>query len=405
VSAPASIPPGASGVASIRVPLLMDEREVGRLVGERSGPTLIAVAGIHGNEQAGIHGARRVIERLSRDDVPLRGELVVFAGNVGAMREGRRYLVRDLNRVWTEEKVKDLEMRAARVESGAAEAIILDAEDREQLEILAAIRKVIKRARGPVYLVDLHTTSAHGVPFALFGDTLAQRAFVSALPLPIIMGLEEQVDGVLSSYWTRNGCITFGVEGGQHHDEASIDNLEAVLLLAAQAAGIFAEGALDETRAAHALLDSRRGDLPRFMEVVRRHAIAPEDAFTMEPGFRNLDHARAEQLLARDRNGEIRAPHDGLVMLPLYQPQGDDGFFWGREVSAMRLRASEALRNLKLDRFLDLLPGVARDKDDPARFIVDRNVARLYPLGVFHMLGYRRIRDSAHQLTVERQPE
>jgi GMP synthase (glutamine-hydrolysing) len=57
------------------------------------------------------------------------------------------------------------------------------------------------------------------------------------------------------------------------------------------------------------------------------------------------------------------------------------------------------------DRFLDLLPGVARDKDDPARFIVDRNVARLYPLGVFHMLGYRRIRDSAHQLTVERQPE
>jgi succinylglutamate desuccinylase len=141
------------------------------------------------------------------------------------------------------------------------------------------------------------------------------------------------------------------------------------------------------------------------MEVVSRHAIAPEDAFTMEPGFRNLDHARASQLLARDRNGEIRAPSDGLVMLPLYQGQGDDGFFWGRAVSAARMRASEALRHLRLDRFLDLLPGVARDHAHPSRFTVDLQIARLYPLGVFHMLGYRRIRKNERLLTVERQPD
>jgi len=394
-----------SGPPSVRVPLPLDAREIGRVTGTLPGATLIAIAGIHGNEQAGIHGARRVIERLSRGDVKTRGELVVFAGNVGAMRVGKRYLVRDLNRVWTEAKVKDLEARAAKVLSGAAEDVILDAEDREQLELLEAIRGVIARARGPVHLVDLHTTSAHGVPFALFGDTLAQRAFVTTLPLPIIMGLEEQLDGVLSSYFTRHGCITFAVEAGQHYDEGSVDNVEAVLLLAAQTAGLFEPGAVVETLAAHALLDSRRGDLPRVMEVVRRHAIVPEDAFTMEPGFKNLDHARAEQLLARDRNGEIRAPHDGLVMLPLYQPQGDDGFFWGRAVSTARLKASQALRHLKIDRFLDLLPGVARDKNAPSRFIVDRSIARIYPLGVFHMLGYRRIRSSASELTVERQPE
>jgi len=370
-------------------------REIGRVVGE-GGPTLIAIAAIHGNEQAGITAARRVVERLSRDDVTVRGELIAFAGNVAAMRAGRRYLARDLNRVWSEAQVAIVEARAE---------ADLDAEDREQLEILSAVRAAIARATGPVYLVDLHTTSAHGVPFALFGDTLAQRAFVSALPLPIIMGLEEQVDGVLSSYWTRQGCITFGVEGGQHDDPGSIDNLEAVLLLAAGAAGLFARGAVTETRAAHALLESSRGSLPRVMEVVSRHAIAPEDAFKMEPGFKNLDHARAEQLLARDRNGEIRAPRDGLVMLPLYQGQGDDGFFWGRAVSAARMRASEALRNLRLDRFLDLLPGVARDKADPSRFIVDLTIARIYPLGVFHMFGYRRIRNRANELTVERQQE
>ena len=377
---------------------LIDGREIGRVVGERHGPTLIVVGAIHGNEQAGIHAARRVIARLSLSLDTMRGELIAIAGNVGAMRAGRRYHARDLNRVWSEAQVASLEERVAK-------ELELDAEDREQLEILAAIRGAIARAKGPVYLVDLHTTSAHGVPFVLFGDTLAQRAFVAGLPLPIIMGLEEQVDGVLSSYWTRQGCVTFGVEGGQHDDPGSIDNLEAVLLLASEAAGLFERGAVRETRAAHRLLERRRGDLPRVMEVVSRHAIAEGDAFTMEPGFKNLDHARAEQLLARDRNGEIRAPHDGLVMLPLYQKQGDDGFFWGRAVSAARLRASEALRHLRLDRFLDLLPGVARDKGHPSRFLVNRSIARLYPLGVFHMLGYRRIRQVAHQLTVERQPD
>ena len=79
--------------------------------------------------------------------------------------------------------------------------------------------------------------------------------------------------------------------------------------------------------------------------------------------------------------------------------------FWGRAVSAARLRASETLRHLRLDRFLDLLPGIARDKGHPSRFLVNRSIARLYPLGVFHMLGYRRIRQVAHQLTVERQPD
>jgi predicted deacylase len=380
---------------------LPEGREVGRVssVGPDPRPTLIAIGAIHGNERAGITAAQRVIARLSRSDVQVRGELIAFAGNFAAMRAGKRYIERDLNRVWTDAQVAAVEARAA------ADPTKLDAEDHEQLEILAAVRAAIARATGPVYLVDLHTTSAHGVPFALFGDTLAQRAFVSALPLPIIMGLEEQVDGVLSSYWTRQGCVTFGVEGGQHADPGSIDNLEAVLLLAAEAAGIFPRGSIPETRAAHALLESRRGDLPRVMEVVSRHAIAPEDAFKMEPGFKNLDHARAEQLLARDRNGEIRAPSDGLVMLPLYQGQGDDGFFWGRAVSVARMRASEALRHLRLDRFLDLLPGVARCKEDPSRFIVDLSIARIYPLTVFHMLGYRRIRNRANELTVERQPE
>jgi succinylglutamate desuccinylase len=122
----------------------------------------------------------------------------------------------------------------------------------------------------------------------------------------------------------------------------------------------------------------------------------------MEPGFRNLDHAPEGTLLARDKRGEIRAPKNGMVILPLYQGLGADGFFWGREVGEARMLASELLRFLEIDRALEYLPGVDRDEDE--RLVVDERVTRVVPLDVFHVFGYRRVRKSGSRMTVERQP-
>jgi succinylglutamate desuccinylase len=304
-------------------------REIGRIESEKAGPTLIVVAAIHGNEKGGIAAAQRVFDRLSRGDIAVSGEILALAGNVGAIRAGRRFINHDLNRVWSDAQIGALESLGAHATHDAPIA-----EHHEQRELLATIRGAIARARGPVVLVDLHSTSAAGVPFIACGTSSApQRALVSELPLPIIVGLEDKVDGALSAYWNTHGCTAFTVEGGQHEDAATVDNLEAVLVLALESAGIVPRGALPEASAARILLDSRRGDLPRVMEVVSRFAITPDQGFTMVPGFRNLDFARASQLLARDKNGEIRAETDGLVILPLYQGQGNDGFFWGKALS------------------------------------------------------------------------
>lgn len=372
-------------------------REIGRVRGDHAGPTLICVGGVHGNEPGGAIASRRVLEVLRARIADVRGEMVAFAGNLAALRAKRRYQARDLNRVWTEAKVRELHARPDR--SGD------DPEDLEQRELLEVIEEAIQRARGPVFFMDLHTTSAAGIPFVLFGDTLAQRAFARAFPLPIILGLEEQVDGVMSEYFTHHGCITLTIEGGQHDDPASVDNLEAAVWVALAQAGLVDARAFEREHAkSHALLDSRRGDLPRVMEVVQRHAITPADEFTMAPGFANLDRAHQGQLLARDRRGDIRAPADGLVILPLYQGLGNDGFFWGREVSEARLFASELVRRAHLDRALPWLPGVRPDPAHRDRLLVDTRIARFYPLDVFHAFGYRRIRQRGSQLVVGRQP-
>ena len=371
----------------------IERREIGRAVGANRGPTLIAVAGMHGNEPAGIEAARRVLARLAKGDLAIRGELVAYAGNLESLRRGVRYQARDLNRGWTEERV------AALVAKRPAER---DAEDHEQAELLATIESAVARARGPVHLADLHTTSAAGIPFLLFGDTLQQRQFIRAFPLPILLGLEEQIDGVLTEYWTRRGCITFAIEGGQNDSPDSIDSIEAVLWIALARAGLI-DGAASEVAKSAALLDRRRAGLPRIVEVISRRSVTPDDQFRMEPGFRNIDHARKGQLLARDKDGEIRAPRDGMVILPLYQGLGGDGFFWGRKVGGARLLASRALRSLRLERLLGLLPGVRRDERNPSRFVFEAGRAGPLMLEMFHIFGYRRVRKQGTALTIERQ--
>ena len=373
--------------------IAIEGREIGRRVGDEPGPTLAIVGGIHGNEPAGIDAARRVFARLSAGDLRLRGELVAFAGNLAGLRRGVRYQSKDLNRVWSEGQIAAL--RAKR----PAER---DAEDAEQLDLLAAIESAIGRARGRVHLVDLHTTSAAGIPFVLFGDTLAQRRFARGFPLPVLIGLEEQLDAVLTEYWTRRGLITLAIEGGQHASPESVDAIEAFLWLAISRAGMLPGASPAEIARSAAVLDRRRAGLPRVLEVISRRSVSPEDGFCMEPGFRNIDRARKGQLLARDRSGEIRAPADGMVILPLYQGLGRDGFFWGREVSRARLLASQILRSVGAERLLSLLPGVARDAQDPSRFVADARAARPMALELLHLFGYRRIREDGGRLVVER---
>ncbi len=81
--------------------------------------------------------------------------------------------------------------------------------------------------------------------------------------------------------------------------------------------------------------------------------------------------------------------------MPLYQPQGDDGFFVMREFRPFWLRVSSLLRRARADLLFRLLPGVRRDPDHAGTLIIDQHVARFYALQIFHLLGYRkrRVRD------------
>jgi len=301
------------------------ERVLGRVRGDAPGPMLLVVAGIHGNEPAGVLAARRVAAALAAGGTPLRGDVVFLAGNLTALQRGVRGVDRDLNRGWTRARIAGL--------SGGPAAA---PEDCEQRQLFDAIEAACRAARGPITFLDLHTTSAPGIPFAMARDLPPQIAFARAFPLPILVGLLELVDATLLEFMRQEGHMTLGVEAGQNDAESSIDHHESVLWLALAAAGLTTPEAVPEHAQHSRRLADARGALPHVMRIEHRHAITQADRFRMQPGFANIERVSRGQLLAHDRNGEIRAPEPGILFLPLYQAQGDDGFFLGREVESGR---------------------------------------------------------------------
>lgn len=319
------IPPTKSTTYEDSTTVSAYERLIGRAGKPGTGPVLLVVAGIHGNEPAGIHAARRVLPRLRQIESELRGEIIVYAGNTRALSRQMRYVHRDLNRGWSAERIADAEQRW---HDGTASS-----EDVEQVELHREIDGVLARAQGPVHFLDLHTTSSAGFPFAMILDGSERRRFALHFPIPVILGLLEAVDGVLLKYMNSRGCMTLGVEGGQNQAPESIDHHEAVLWLALVAAGLLREEDVPEFATQRGVLETISHGLPRLLEVKYRHAIRPEDQFRMIEGFDNIHRVEKGRLLAHDVRGEIRAHEDGIVFLPLYQSQGDDGFFFGREIA------------------------------------------------------------------------
>lgn len=372
------------------------ERVIGRHRGDEAGATLVVVGGIHGNEPAGVHAARRVMEALARLDPPFRGELIALVGNRRALAHDSRYLAIDLNRQWTRERLATFE--------GRREGGETTPEDAEQRDLLAELRAAEARARGDLFFIDLHTSSADGPPFLTIGDTLRHRAFALHFPLPVVLGLEEMVDGALLEHMNTRGHITLGVEAGRHDDPRAIDRHEAVVWLALAAAGLMRAEDIPDAGAARRLLQEASRGIPPIIEVRHRHVVRPGDDFRMEPGYSNLQAVSKGRLLARDRTGTIVTGEDGLILLPLYQGQGDDGYFWCREVKRFWLHLSAVLRTLHLGSLMRLLPGVRRHPSLPHTLIVDTRIARFYPLELFHLVGFRKRRQHGTLLLVSRRP-
>ncbi len=302
------------------------KRLIGKYVGEEKGPLLICFGGMHGNEPAGVRALEIMfkmleVEPLSNPDFSFRGCLLGLRGNVRAQKAGKRYIVKDLNRQWTPEHVE-------RVLHSPIED--LDAEDLELRENILLIRKEIE-AYDPekVVMLDIHTTTAFGGIFSIATDDPESLQIAKELHAPVIMGLLDGISGTSLHYFNDGNigrrCVPVAFEAGQHDETLSVNRAIAALTNCMRTIGCVRAKDV-ENRHDKLLIEFSRG-LPKVAELMYVHHVEPEDEFSMVPGYKNFQPVKKGQLLAYDKKGPIYAPVDGLILMPLYQPQGEDGFF------------------------------------------------------------------------------
>ncbi|MFT7517387.1 MAG: succinylglutamate desuccinylase [Myxococcota bacterium] len=359
---------------------------LGKFTSARPGPLLICLAGVHGNEPAGVSALQRLFKYIESNQDDFCGTVVGMTGNRLALSKNKRFIDADFNRAW---------QSVSPQEYGDTH------EDQEKLQLHHELQQLLDGFSGNAFFIDLHTSSASGSPFACLGDTIRNRKFARNFPTPKILGLEEQIDGALLEFLNNLGLTTLGFEGGQHQDEQATENHYAALWCALVGAKCVKKGH-PQVRKSQELLRKRTQGNPPWVGIRYRHVIQEGDAFKMRPGFRNFTEVTANYLLATHNSQAVYSHYKSRVILPLYQGLGNDGFFLANDIHPFWLTVSRSLRRLRFDRIVHWLPGVKRYAADKESIEINRNVARWLVVEIFHLLGFRKRRQQGSRLIFSR---
>jgi succinylglutamate desuccinylase len=317
---------------------LHTDRLIGVYTQNRVGNQLIFFSGIHGNEPSGVRALQQVFSHLHKHRPSFRGSVVGLAGNPPALAQGRRYLKQDLNRLFDLERLRALDQQEAqqsrvgnagvRPEAAPNTLPPVGGELREALELYRITERLVHHGTPTQRIfVDLHATSAAGGGFSVIRDTEANREIAARMHLPLIFGLETQLQATLMNMMYRLGLTGIVFEGGQIGSTEALEvHTAGIWTLMAGLGCLHPKDVPDYRRHINRMIDAAVG-LPKAVQTRYRHALTPGDGFAMKPGYGNFHPVLKGELLAHDRNGPVFAPRDGLLLMPLYQEQGEDGFF------------------------------------------------------------------------------
>jgi succinylglutamate desuccinylase len=301
------------------------KRTLGLIEGANPGPTVVALGGIHGNETSGVLALKKVVAELEDQSGQFHGTFVALCGNLAALRSGVRYIDEDMNRIWYRSIIDEIRRKPAG-ELGSSERV--------QIKNLLTIldQYLDKNAPFPTIFADLHSFSAPGNMVTITSPEKKNVNLLASLHAPLVFGLQKVLGGGAFHYYDQKGCITFALEGGQHQDAATVENIRASVMTALQSAGCVDAGDFPRLRHYKKYLAEKNQQLPAQVELVYQHLIEPGDRFEMRPGYENFQHIEKGEWLAADCQGKITAQCDGYLLMPLYQRQGSDGFFVTREI-------------------------------------------------------------------------
>ncbi|MCG8308129.1 MAG: succinylglutamate desuccinylase/aspartoacylase family protein [Cytophagales bacterium] len=380
-------------IASIDILPKLDsiQRVIGKHTGNKPGPNLIFFGGIHGNELAGILALKEVIHDLNNLKPDFKGNIYALAGNLKAIETGKRFIGKDLNRIWFPNTLIPKEERSTIPEY------------KEKIDILNHLIEILNNRR-PTYLIDLHTTSSHSTPFISISDTLKNRKIINNIPAHLVLGLEELLDGPMFSFFSELGLPAILFEAGQHDAISSYENhIAFIWMILAQLKCLQKRKIPRYRNCVETLRKSSPGGNKSF-EIKFRHLIGEQEHFRMKDGFVNFQKIEKGETIAYNKDGKIKSRRKGYIFMPLYQSQGCDGFFLVKEIKPFWFKLSSRTRKWKMDKLIALFPGVHKTKNGTNAYLIDKNAVRNKIISLLHLLGFRKVYDNGQSLKMSRRP-
>lgn len=302
------------------------KRIISKYKGKNPGPLLIVFGGMHGNEPAGIKAIDMmskmlVVEPITNPNFVYSGSFLGLIGNLQAYHKNKRFINKDLNRSFTKKNIEFIERHS---EDELKDELL------EIKQILKVIRETIEEIKPEkVVVLDLHTTSSYGGIFTITTDDPESLRIAVELHAPVIKGMLKGIRGTTLHYFTKENFnmdmtpVTF--ESGQHDETLSINRAIAAITNCMRTIGSISPEHVENQH--DRLLIEHSKNLPKVSELISAHNISEGDNFNMYPNYKNFQRISSGEIIAEDNEGPIEAPEDALLLMPLYQSQGEDGFF------------------------------------------------------------------------------
>lgn len=270
-------------------------------------PTLIAIGGMHGNEASGIEAIKTFAHLYKDDPSVFQGNFFGLYGNKKALAKKVRFIEKDLNRLW-DHKTLEATLTLSPSKRGP--------EEEEQASLWQALNEIFSYSKSQVYVVDLHSTSSKTEPYIIMDDNFFNFKLTNDLPFIVVSGLKYFIKTPLVTLLNKIGFPAITFEAGQHDDPTTKKNHLKFLHYVCENLQI-----LNPTPKGTSYTPAAN------YRIIYRLALKKEDSFTMLPGFTNFVPITKNQPLAYLNKQEIVAKDTGFLFMPLYQPQGEDGFF------------------------------------------------------------------------------
>lgn len=307
------------------------ERIVSRYDGDRKGPMLLVLGGMHGNEPAGLEAVRYVqkmleVEPIKNEHFWYAGTFVGMIGNIKATKLKERFIDRDLNRSWIKDNVDRIM---------SSEKSMLENEDWELRDMLDSIRALIQELEPErVIVLDLHTTSSYGGIFSIPTEDNESIRIAKELHAPVIRGMLKGLKGTTLHYLnTENMGIdttTIVFESGQHEEPKAVNRAIAAIINCMRSIGAV-DPEIVENIHDNILIEYSK-PLPKVVDILSKYEIKHSGSFVMNSGYNNFQAVKAGEHLAFDGTEDVFCESDALILMPLYQRRGNDGFFLVKEI-------------------------------------------------------------------------